>query len=99
MDYIPSRRQAGNQVFTLAAIFAHNISREMQMSAKEKQRATTDRRSPLWFFEQIDTIRRKLIQRAGRLTRPQGELTLTMSANDAVKSELLHYLHALKPAA
>jgi len=99
MDYIPCSRQAGNQVFTLATIFAHNINREMQMAANEKQRATTDRRPPLWIFEQLDTIRRKLIQRAGRLTRPQGELTLTMSANDAVKSELLHYLNAMKPAA
>ncbi|WP_221192204.1 transposase, partial [Microbulbifer rhizosphaerae] len=99
MGYIPSFRQAGNQVFTLAAIFAHNISREMQMMANEKQRTTTDRRAPLWIFEQLDTIRRKLIQRAGRLTRPQGSLTLTMSANSAVKSELLHYLDAMKSAA
>ena len=44
-------------------------------------------------------VRRKLIQRAGRLTRPQGQLTLTMSANTAVKSVLLHYLDALKSAA
>jgi hypothetical protein len=44
-------------------------------------------------------VRRKLIQRAGRLTRPQGKLTLTMSANPAVESELLHYLDALKSAA
>lgn len=99
MDYIPSFRQAGNQVFTLAAIFAHNVSREMQMMTNEKQRTTTDRRAPLWIFEQLDTIRRKLIQRAGRLTRPQGSLTLTMSANSTVKSELLHYLDAMKSAA
>jgi hypothetical protein len=44
-------------------------------------------------------LRRKLIQRAGRLTRPQGQLTLTMSANPAVKTELLHYLDRLKKAA
>lgn len=99
MDYIPSFRQVGNQVFTLTAVLAHNIIREMQMMANEKQRATTDRRTPLWIFEQLDTIRRKLIQRAGRLTRPQGSLTLTMSANDAVKSEFLHYLDAMKSAA
>jgi hypothetical protein len=38
-------------------------------------------------------------ERAGRLTRPQGALTLTMSANPIVKSELLHYLDAMKQAA
>jgi hypothetical protein len=44
-------------------------------------------------------LRRKLIQRAGRLTRPQGRLTLTMSANPTVRSDLLHYLEVLKHAA
>ena len=99
MDYVPTRRQAGNQVFVLAATLAHNLNREMQMLADEQQRTTTERRAPLWHFTQLGTLRRKLIQRAGRLTRPQGTLTLTMSANPAVKSELLHYLDVLKKAA
>ena len=34
-----------------------------------------------------------------KITRPQGKLTLTMSANPTVKSELLHYLEVLKQAA
>jgi hypothetical protein len=99
MDYIPTRRKAGNQVYILAAMLAHNLSREMQMMACEQQRHTTERRAPLWLFEQLGTLRRKLIQRAGRLTKPQGRLTLTMSANSAVKSQLLHYLDVLHRAA
>ena len=99
MDYIPTRRQAGNRVFVLAAMLAHNLNREMQMMAAEPQRNTTERRAPLWRFEQLGTLRRKLIQRAGRLTKPQGTLTLTMSANPTVKSQLLHYLDVLKQAA
>jgi hypothetical protein len=99
MDYIPTRRQPGNQVFVLSAMLAHNLNREMQMMADTQQRHTTEKRAPLWRFEQLGTLRRKLIQRAGRLTKPQGALTLTMSANPAVKSELLHYLDVLKQAA
>ncbi len=98
MDYIPTRTKAGNQTFLLAAVLAHNLNREMQMLCYEKMRNTTEKRAPLWHFEQLGTVRRKLIQRAGRLTRPQGALTLTMSANPAVKSELLHYLDTLKQA-
>jgi len=60
------------------------------------QRRTTEKRAPLWCFEQLGTLRRKLIQRAGRLTKPQGTLTLTMSANTSVQSELLQYLDVLK---
>ena len=99
MDYIPTRRKAGNQVYLLAAVLAHNLNREMQMLCYEQERNTTEKRAPLWCFEQLGTLRRKLLQRAGRLTKPQGTLTLTMSANPAVKSELLHYLDALKQAA
>ena len=62
MDYIPTRRQAGNRVFVLAAMLAHNLNREMQMMAAEPQRNTTERRAPLWQFEQLGTLRRKLIR-------------------------------------
>ena len=99
MDYVPTRTKAGNQTFLLSAVLAHNLNREMQMLCYDKERNTTEKRAPLWCFEQLGTVRRKLIQRAGRLTRPQGQLTLTMSANTAVKSVLLHYLDALKSAA
>jgi len=99
MDYIPTRTKAGNQTFLLAAVLAHNLNREMQMCCFEKARNTTEKRAPLWCFEQLGTVRLKLIQRAGRLTKPQGALTLTMSANSTVKSELLHYLDALKQVA
>jgi hypothetical protein len=99
MDYVPTRRKAGNQVYLLSAVLAHNLNREMQMLCYEQERNTTEKRAPLWRFEQLGTLRRKLIQRAGRLTKPQGNLTLTMSANPAVQSELLHYLDVLKRAA
>ncbi len=99
MDYVPTRRKAGNQVYLLAAVLAHNLNRELQMRCYTQQRNTTEKRAPLWQFEQLGTLRRKLIQRAGRLTKPQGRLTLTMSANPTVKSELLHYLETLKQAA
>jgi hypothetical protein len=99
MDYVPTQKLAGNQVYVLAALLAHNLNREMQMRCLPKARNTTERRAPLWQFEQLGTLRRKLIQRAGRLTKPQGQLTLTMSANPAVKSELLHYLDRLRHAA
>jgi hypothetical protein len=99
MDYVPTRTKTGNQTFLLSAVLAHNLNREMQMLCYEKERNTTEKRAPLWCFEQLGSVRRKLIQRAGRLTRPQGQLTLTMGANPAVKSELLHYLDVLKSAA
>lgn len=58
-----------------------------------------DKRSPLWPFAKLSTLCRDLVQRAGRLTRPQGRFTLTMNADHSAKKELLHYLEVLDAAA
>ena len=57
------------------------------------------KRPTVWTFEKLDTLRHRIIQRAGRFTRPQGELTLTMSANHAVRRDLLRFLDVLQKAA
>ena len=94
MDYIPCRRRAANQTWLLSAIMAHNLNRELTMAADQQERNTTEQRAPWWSFIRLGTRRMRLLQRAGRLTRPNGRLTLTMSANAAVQEELLHYLQA-----
>ncbi len=55
----------------LAGLFAHNLVRELQMRTAERSRGTTDNRAALWIFERVDTVRKTLLRRAGRLTRPQ----------------------------
>jgi hypothetical protein len=62
-------------------------------------RGTTAKRQTLWDFQTLDTLRQRLVQRAGRLTSPAGELTLTVAANDATRRELTEYLAALQSAA
>jgi hypothetical protein len=99
MDYIAVRRLHGNQAYLLAAVLAHNLNRELQMAVREPDRSTTEKRSPLWVFQELGTVRRTLIQRAGRLTRPNNRLTLTLSANPEVRDELLRILDALPDAA
>lgn len=98
-DLIPTRKKAGNQAYFFAGIMAHNLNRELQMTTHEKQRNTTEKRAPLWKFKQLNTLRGTIIQRAGRLTMPQGKLKLTMSGNQTTKSEILHFFDALDKAA
>ena len=99
LDVIPSRRLAGNQLFTLCTMMAHNLSREIQMLAAPSAPRALPKRPASWTFEKLDTLRHRIIQRAGRLIRPQGELTLTMSANPVVRKDLLHFLDVLQKAA
>jgi hypothetical protein len=99
LGVIPCKRLSANQVFTLASMMAHNFSKEMQMLAHPAATRAKSKRPTAWKFQRLDTIRHQIIQRAGRLTRPQGKLTLTMSPNRAVKKDLLHFMDALQKAA
>ena len=99
LDAIATKRLAGNQIFTLCAMMAHNLSRELQMLAAPSAARALPKRPAAWAFEKLDTLRHRIIQRAGRLTRPQNELTLTMSANRSVQNDLLHFLEVLQKAA
>ena len=99
MDYVPVTTRVGNQLYLVSGMLVHNLTRELQMIAHPPQRGTTAKRTALWAFEKLQTIRRNLIQRAGRLLRPGGKLVLSMNDNAAVECELLHYLDALEIAA
>ena len=99
LDVIPTKRLAGNQIFTLCSMMAHNLSRELQMLASPAVPRALPKRPSAWAFERLDSLRHRIIQRAGRLTKPQGELTLTMSANHAVRKDLLQFLDVVKKAA
>jgi hypothetical protein len=99
LNVIPTRRLAGNQIYTLCSMMAHNLCKELQMISAPAASRALPKRPAAWKFKTLDTLRHRIIQRAGRLTRPQGELTLTMSANSAVRKDLLHFLDAVQKAA
>jgi DDE family transposase len=99
LGYLPTRRLLANQMFTMAAVFAHNLYRELHMTANNSCRATSPTRPPRWIFTQAQTLRRTLIQRAGILHKPSGKLSLTLSANRCVAVTLQRYLrHLLNPS-
>jgi hypothetical protein len=98
MDYIPTRSWAGNQLYMQAAIMAHNLTRELQMQVQPYLRGDEPTRPARWFFEKLERIRNLIVRRAGRVHRPDGKLTLTMSANEAVRREYETYLEALSAA-
>ena len=94
MDYIPARRRVANEVYLQCSLLAHNLARELQMRAAPATRGTTARRTVRWIFEELSSLRSKIIQRAGRLTRPQGRLTLTLGVNKRFQSAILRFMNA-----
>ncbi|MBO0696413.1 MAG: IS1380 family transposase, partial [Verrucomicrobia bacterium] len=94
MDYIPCNRLAANQTWLFAAVMAHNLNRELQMSTQNPVRETTEQRAPWWKFVRLATRRLSLIRRPGLLNAPQGRLTLTINADADVASEMKEMLQA-----
>jgi hypothetical protein len=92
MDYIPARHRVANQVYLLCSMMAHNLGRELQMQVNPPARGVTLGRTVHWVFEELSTLRRNIIQRAGRLTRPQGKLTLTLGVNRSVQDAILRFM-------
>jgi hypothetical protein len=95
LDVVLGRRWIANQVFTLSGILAHNLSREMQMAVQPTQRGTLAKRPARWIFLSLGTLRQRLLHRAGRLIRPQGELTLELNATPSVQADFTRYLDAM----
>jgi hypothetical protein len=89
MGHIPVRTRNGNQAYLLAGLFAHNLIRELQMRESSPRRRTTAKRTALWVFDQIGTIRQRVFQRAAKFTRPNGRLTLTINASDPIRKKIL----------
>ena len=59
MGYVPVRTQVGNQLYMVAAILAHNLTRELQMRISPRERHhTTAKRAALWCFREIEALRR-----------------------------------------
>lgn len=92
MGYVPTQTRLGNQVYLWAGILAHNLARELQMRVVPPAHRASERRSPMWCFHTLRHLRQLWIQRAGRFSRPGGELTLTLSANPKVQQAFLQYL-------
>jgi hypothetical protein len=100
MEYLPSRRLIANQVWLLCSLLAHALSREIQMrAAPPRFRGNTPTRACLWLVDRIDSVRKRVIQRAARLTHPAGKLVLTLQHCPVTAREFMRLLDPLRKAA
>lgn len=87
LGYVPCKRLVANQLYTLTSMLAHNFSRELQLRARPRRRPCSPKRSCIFPLATLGTIRDRLIRRAGRLTRPQGRLTLSVAASGPARDD------------
>lgn len=94
LGYVPCKKWNANKTYLMANVFAHNLTRELQIQVNAPVRNPNEKRAPLWIFEQWRTLRRNFVQRAGRLTKPGGIQTLTVANNAKVREYFERYLAA-----
>ena len=99
MDCMPTRTRVGNQPYMFAGILARNLTRELRIQIGARARGTTPKRATLWYFREMETLRRNLIRCTGRVIRPAGKLALSMNSNDGREREFRHALTVLNAAA
>jgi hypothetical protein len=92
VGYVPCRKKSANRAWMISSILAHNLGRELQMGADQRARGSTSNRTVRWIFQSLSTIRRNFIQRAGRLIRPQGKLTIIMPDHSMIKDAVDRFL-------
>jgi len=85
VGYIPFKRWIPNQLYLLASVYAHNLNRSYQLACGLPKRFTVAKRTQLWKFRRLETIRGSILRRAGRFTRPQNVQTLTISGGRMIK--------------
>ena len=95
LGYAPSRKEAANRLFSLAAVLAHNLGRALQMAARAPSRRTTAKRAPLWAFAQLRTMRNDFLLRAGRFVNRAGKPVLSIMSDDKAEAAMAGYLAAL----
>ncbi len=100
LEHVPSNRLIPNQLSMDAAMLAHNLARELQFETGDIATRTTPNRTPATRLQTLAQLTRRIVRRAGALTRPQGKLTLTISAGDEeMRQEFQNYHRELARAA
>ena len=95
LGYVPSRKEAANRVFALASVLAHNLGRELQMAAAPPCRRTNAKRSPLWAFAQMRSMRNGFLLRAGRFVNSGQKRILSLMNDPKVEAAMSQYLNPM----
>ena len=93
---IVSQHRAANEMHTVCSMMAHNLGREYQMRTNRHRRQSGANQRSFWRFESLGSLAQKIFRQAGRLIRPQGQLTLEVSSNEKRNQRLLRDLQRLQ---
>jgi hypothetical protein len=84
-DCVPTMLYAANSAWQMLSVLAFNLMRGFQVATTAQLRRPTRKRSAIYRFETIHTLRALCLQRAGLLLRPSGYATLDVGRSEIVQ--------------
>ena len=73
---MPTQHEDANSAWQIFSVLAFNLTRAFQAATTAVARPSNTKRTTLFRFESISTLRFKLINRAGVVVSPEGRPTL-----------------------
>ena len=95
---VPSRRYGANSAWQQLVAIAHHLLVSFQIDTGTTRRGRTEKRTCLFSLKTPQTLRFEILNRAGRLVRPNGGAILRLSRNERHQSLFNRIANALKAA-
>jgi hypothetical protein len=98
-DTVPTGHYGANSAWQVMSILAFNLMKGFQVATTATSRGSSRKRRAIFFFEMIQTMRYKWINRAGMIVRPDGYPTLDVGRNPEIKKRFMRIGQRLQLAA
>ena len=97
-DTVPTNRYGANSAWQQLVTIAHNLLVNFQIDTGARRRNRTEKRTCLYELKTAQSLRFELLNRAGRVARPNGTTILRLSCNNRYRDLFTRAAHALKSA-
>jgi hypothetical protein len=95
---VPTHRYGANSAWQQLVAIAHNLLVSFQIDTGARRRNRTEKRTCLYELKTAQTLRFELLNRAGRVVRPNGTTILRLSRNSRYRDFFTRTAQALKVA-
>jgi hypothetical protein len=95
---VPTHRYGANSAWQQLVAIAHNLLVSFQIDTGARRRNRTEKRTCLYELKTAQTLRFELLNRAGRVVRPNGTTILRLSRNSRYRDLFTRTAQALKVA-
>ncbi len=97
-DIVPTNRYSANSAWQQLVTIAHNLLVGFQIDTGAHRRNRTEKRTCLYLLKNPQSLRFELLNRAGRIVRPNGTTILRLPRNSRYRDLFTRTAQALKVA-